>query len=80
MIDRNDDKQQSSTPASETTGPLRTGWMVFIALAILTIVEYVVGITVDANLTAMIVISVAKAGFILYYFMHIVRAWRAEEE
>ncbi len=79
MIDSND-KQQPVTPASDTAGPLRTGWMVFIALAILTIVEYVVAITVDANLVAMIVIAVAKAGFILYYFMHIVRAWRAEEE
>lgn len=59
-------------------GAIRTGWMVFAALAALTIVEYVVAVRVEANLPIVAVIALGKAGFIGYYFMHIVRAWRGE--
>jgi caa(3)-type oxidase subunit IV len=57
---------------------IRTGWMVFVALAVLTIVEYIVAVGVDANLPVVAVIALAKAGLIIYYFMHVVRAWRGE--
>ncbi len=59
-------------------GAIRTGWMVFLALAVLTIVEYIVAVGVDANLPVIAVIALGKAGFIVYYFMHVVRAWRGE--
>lgn len=59
-------------------GPVRIGWFVFAALAVLTIVEYAIAVRVDANLPAVAVIGLFKAGFIVYYFMHVVRAWRRE--
>ena len=67
-------------PASETSGPLGTGWVVFIGLAILTIVEYLLAITIDANLPILIVLAIAKAGLIVHYFMHLARLWFGDEE
>ncbi len=67
-------------PASETSGPLGRGWVVFIGLAVLTIVEYLFAITVNANLPVLIVLAVAKAALIIHYFMHLVRVWRDSEE
>lgn len=59
-------------------GAIRTGWMVFVALAVLTFVEYIVAVRINANFPVIAVIAFAKAGFIVYYFMHVARAWRGE--
>ncbi len=67
-------------PASETSGPLGRGWVVFIGLAILTIVEYLLAITIDANLPILIVLAIAKAVLIVHYFMHLARLWFGDEE
>ncbi len=67
-------------PASETSGALGRGWFVFIGLAILTVVEYLLAITIDANLPIMIVLAVAKAAIIIHYFMHVARLWLGHEE
>lgn len=67
------------SPAGEGLfSAIRTGWMVFVALAVLTIIEYVVAVSLDANVPVVAVIALAKAGFIVYYFMHVARAWRGE--
>jgi caa(3)-type oxidase subunit IV len=55
------------------------GWWVFVGLAVLTVVEYVIAVTVDLNLPVMAVIAVVKAGLIVWYFMHLLRLWRAGE-
>lgn len=65
-------------PGEGVSAAIRTGWMVFVALAALTIVEYIIAVGVDANLPVIAIIAVAKAACIVYYFMHVVRAWRRE--
>ncbi len=67
-------------PASETSGPLGTGWVVFIGLAILTIVEFFLAISIDKNVPILVVFAIAKAGLIVHYFMHLARLWFADEE
>lgn len=59
---------------------VRTGWVIFLALALLTLIEYIIAISLEANLPIIIAIAVVKAGLIAYYFMHIVRAWSGGEE
>ncbi len=73
-------QDERSTPAPETRGPLGIGWLVFIGLAVLTLVEYILAITIDANVPILVVFAVAKAALIVHYFMHLVRIWREAEE
>ena len=61
-------------------GAVRTGWVIFLALALLTFVEYMIAVSLEANLPIIIGIAVVKAGLIGWYFMHIVRAWPGGEE
>ncbi len=53
-------------------------WMV-IFLAVGTILEYVLATSIDRNVPIMVVINVAEAAAILWFFMHVRRAWRSEE-
>ena len=55
----------------------RTGVVVLIGLAILTIVEFFLAALGSAAL--MFVIIILKAALIMYFFMHIVNVWRTEE-
>jgi hypothetical protein len=48
-------------------------------LAVGTVLEYVLGVTIDRNLPIMIAINIAEAAAILWFFMHVRRAWRSEE-
>jgi hypothetical protein len=56
--------------------PAATGWLVFVALAVLAVVEYLVFLWVDRNLVWMVIMNVADATLILVYFMHLPRLWR----
>lgn len=47
------------------------GWWVFVGLAILTVIEFVLGAYVERALTYLIFTALIKAGLIIYYFMHI---------
>ncbi len=78
MTERHEDQRTPSV--REGSGRVRTGWVVFLWLAVLTAVEFVVAVTVDANLPIMVVIALLKAGLIVYYFMRVRRIWRGEEE
>ncbi len=82
MTDRHEGQSENQRipPVREGNGPVRTGWVVFLWLAVLTAVEFIVAVTVDANLPIMVVIALIKAGLIVYYFMHVLRIWRGEEE
>ena len=55
----------------------RQGWIVFIALLVLTAVEFFVGVYLN-SIALLFVISLLKAALIAYYFMHIYRLWRQE--
>jgi heme/copper-type cytochrome/quinol oxidase subunit 4 len=74
-----EDAGQVGPPASGMTKALRTGWIVFLVLAVLTAVEFLVAVTVTTNLPALVVMALMKAGLIMYYFMHLLRVWRGEE-
>ncbi len=75
------DEGRRATPSTRGgNGPLRIGWLVFLGLAVLTVVEFIVAITVTSNLPFLIVFALMKAGLIMYYFMHLLRLWRGEEE
>jgi hypothetical protein len=50
-----------------------------IFLAAGTILEYGIAVTIDKNLPIMVSINVAEAAAILWFFMHVRRAWRNEE-
>lgn len=59
------------------------GLKVIIALAVLTMLEYIVAVSLPkeygANLL-LVVIAIIKAWFVLDYFMHIFNAWRRSGE
>lgn len=56
---------------------LKRGVLVFVALAILTVVEYVIGIN-QVPVIFMWLIALAKAGLVIWFFMHVIRAFRSE--
>jgi len=58
----------------------RIGWWIFIGLAIVTLIEYVVAVEFNINLFFLAQIAVLKAGLIAVYFMHIGRAWERTKE
>lgn len=60
----------------------KTGWIVAVILAVLTIVEYIFAVNVDDDFYRFLGLTfaaLAKAGLIVYYFMHIYRVWSTEE-
>lgn len=58
---------------------MRVGWWVFVVLLALAITEYVIFLVLEQNLPVMIVMNLADAGLILWYFMHVRRLWRGQE-
>jgi len=61
-------------------GASRIGWWIFIGLAIVTAIEYLIAVALNINLFFLAQIAVLKAGLIAVYFMHIGRAWERTEE
>jgi len=57
----------------------RVGLWMAVFLAVGTVLEYVLGVTIDRNLPIMLAINIAEAAAILWFFMHVRRAWRSEE-
>lgn len=53
-------------------------YIVFVALAILTIAEYFVSVQLGSAVF-LILIALAKAALIVQFFMHVYRLWREEE-
>ncbi len=56
---------------------LKQGIIVFVALAVLTVVEYLVG-TSQVPAVIMWIIALLKAGIVIWYFMHVFRVFRSE--
>jgi heme/copper-type cytochrome/quinol oxidase subunit 4 len=56
----------------------RIGWLVFVALVVLILLEYVAFLAMSFNLPLMIAMNVLDAALIMYYFMHVSRIWRRE--
>lgn len=60
----------------------RRGLMVFLALAVLTVVEYIVAVSLSSTpllVTLLALAAGAKCWAITVYFMHVSRLWRGEE-
>lgn len=55
----------------------RLGWMVFIFLAVVTVVEFLVGLW-SGSFVLLSLLALAKGAAIVYYFMHVYRLWREE--
>lgn len=59
---------------------MRLGWIIFAALAALTLVEFLVGAYIQPATPYLIITAIIKAGLIVYYFMHIAQLWRRGDE
>ena len=60
------------------TAALRTGTYVFVALFVLTILEYIVSQADTVSTVLLLIIALLKAAPIVYFFMHVARLWREE--
>jgi heme/copper-type cytochrome/quinol oxidase subunit 4 len=57
----------------------RQGLLVFVALAVLTAIEFAVAFATDGSPVLLFVLVLAKAGLIVQYYMHLRTAWSEEE-
>jgi heme/copper-type cytochrome/quinol oxidase subunit 4 len=64
---------------TKSSGELRRGVIVFIALAVLTVIEYFLGIWEVANILLWIV-ALIKAALVIWFFMHVFRLFGGESE
>jgi heme/copper-type cytochrome/quinol oxidase subunit 4 len=67
---------------SETRkGPsvMKLGLLAFVILAVFTGVEYLIAIEMEDNIIPLVLIAQVKAVLILWFFMHIKRAFVPEE-
>ncbi|GAB4542015.1 MAG: hypothetical protein Kow0063_33470 [Anaerolineae bacterium] len=55
----------------------RFGFLVFVGLAALTVVEFVIGVT-WASAVMLLIIALIKAGLIVQNYMHVSRVWSEE--
>ena len=56
----------------------RRGTWTFLALMVLTIIEFVVAVAFNASIIMLFLIALVKAALIVWVFMHISRLWREE--
>jgi len=70
--------QETKSESAAYKKDWRYGWIIFVALLVLTAVEYVIGIQENASAVALFIIALIKATLIAYFFMHIYRLWREE--
>lgn len=70
---------EPQTRRSRKSGIYREGILVAVGLAVLTVLEYYVAITINwASL--LLILAVLKGAMVVYYFMHISSLWSTEEE
>jgi CHASE2 domain-containing sensor protein len=65
---------------SNSKQALRTGIVVMIILAVLTALEYGLGLFTAGWWLPLILLALLKAYFVLRDYMHIARLWTADEE
>jgi heme/copper-type cytochrome/quinol oxidase subunit 4 len=66
--------------SQKDTRGLRRGVVVFVGLAILTIVEFGIAIGLSGNIPLLAIVAIAKTLLILEYFMHLSSLFRREED
>ena len=70
--------ERSSYVNEASSSPYRQIYIVFIALVVLTALEFIVA-TYLPSAVFLSLIALAKAGLIAHFFMHIYRLWSSEE-
>jgi hypothetical protein len=69
---------QQRRAAQARTGRIARWMLTFLAAG--TAVEYLLAVSVDANLPVMVAINIAEAAAIIWFFMHVSRAWRGSHD
>lgn len=64
----------NDTQNKHKSAELRRGVMTFLALAVLTAIEYVLG-TLDNMTIPLVIIALIKAVLVLWFFMHLPRVF-----
>ncbi len=70
--EKSKDREEKKSVAYELGGTVLLG------LAVLTAVEYALGVR-GISVVALFIVALIKAGMILNYFMHVSRLWEEEE-
>lgn len=71
-----DHSHSEETHAVVDKSVYRRGFNTFIALAVLTAIEYVAGIVENPSTVLLILLAIAKAALVLNVFMGITKLWR----
>jgi heme/copper-type cytochrome/quinol oxidase subunit 4 len=66
------------TPQKKKAAAFRRGVMTFLILTVLTVVELWVSSATAGSPALLFIIALAKAGLILWYFMHVASLWSEE--
>lgn len=75
MASRSRQQQRRTGGAS----PYLVGGIVALVLAALTVLEYYVGVAYPSA-TVLFLMALLKAVLVLYFFMHVYRLWRPDDE
>ncbi len=70
-----DENVESSTQSADQQSKVMLGWQLAVALAVLTVIEYIVAVSLDDPLIWLLPFVVAKAALIMEYFMHFSALW-----
>jgi heme/copper-type cytochrome/quinol oxidase subunit 4 len=70
--------ERKKPAAKAKTGIYRSGYVVAIVLAIVTVVEFYIALTFN-NFAIMMLLGLVKAYLVVNYFMHIKSLWTEEE-
>jgi heme/copper-type cytochrome/quinol oxidase subunit 4 len=63
---------------SKNSSPYNQGYIIFVVLMALTIIEYLLAL--PGNLTIpLLLVALVKMGIIMNFFMHIARVWNPED-
>ncbi len=71
--------EETNQLEQEKKAEYRQNFFIFLALVLLTLVEFYVAINLDDPRVLLVIIGLVKAGLIVQFFMHIYRLWRPEE-
>ena len=63
---------------ASNTSALKRGITIFVVLAVLTVIEYFLGIN-EAPAILMWITALVKAGLVLWFFMHLPRVFNPDE-
>jgi hypothetical protein len=64
---------------TKNSNELKRGVIVFIALAVLTVIEYFLGI-MEVPAILLWIIALGKGGLVVWFFMHVFRLFGGESE